>query len=338
MLRVGILGTGRMAATMARAMSGRSDMTLAAVASGTPGRAAEFAKGFGIPRAHDGRDALLADDAVDLIYVATASRSHAADSVAALSAGRAVLCEKPYALTPDEAAAVATAAASSGRFFMEGFWTLCLPSWAKLVQMAQGGTLGPAQSLSFSFGYPIDPADPAGVTAPEDGGLAFNRAGYGVALGLACMGPARAVTPVGQDPLGLTLAHDAGLTQIAVSSTSLLENTAVLGCARGAAGLAAPVIGSETLWTRQTGPVRMPDARAPGLKQRLQTKPALRRLKASRSSAKSQWLSYGDSRYGPMLGHVADCIRAGKTGSDLVPLELSQGCCEILSQVHQVPK
>ena len=88
-VRLGILGTGAIAAEVADAAD------VAAVASRNADRAAGFAAAHGIPRAFGSYGELMADPRLDAVYVATPHRSHAELTIAALRAGKHVLCEKP---------------------------------------------------------------------------------------------------------------------------------------------------------------------------------------------------------------------------------------------------
>ena len=94
-VRWGILSTGRIAHQFAQDMAHVDNGELVAVAARTHEAAVAFAGRHRIPRAHAGYDALIADSQVDAIYVATPHSFHFAHSVAALRAGKAVLCEKP---------------------------------------------------------------------------------------------------------------------------------------------------------------------------------------------------------------------------------------------------
>jgi len=111
----GIVGPGRIADTqIAPAIRELADHRLAAVASRDHGRAAAFAQrhGSGVP--YDNYAALLADPAVDAVYIATPNGLHAEQVIAAAAAGKHVLCDKPLAtsLADGERAVAACAAAS----------------------------------------------------------------------------------------------------------------------------------------------------------------------------------------------------------------------------------
>ena len=345
-IAVGILGTGAMAGVMARAIALAPDMTVRAVASGAPGRAEAFAAAHGIPAAHAGRAALLADPGVDLVYIANATERHAEDAIAALGAGKSVLVEKPIAIDPADAVRVAAAAAAAGRFCMEAMWTAFLPTWARLEDIARGGELGAPRHLSFSFGYPADPTSlPRLFDAGAGGGVLLDRGVYGVALALRLLGPATAVqasvtrSAAGADiAAALQIAHEGGAqSQIAVSAEALMGNGAILSCARGTAELEPPVLGGETLALRRASdpaPARDPAAGGGGLKDRLKRSPLLRRINAARSGPERLRLGWGADQHLPMLAHVAACIRARQGESATVPLSASVAALDVLTQAR----
>jgi 1,5-anhydro-D-fructose reductase (1,5-anhydro-D-mannitol-forming) len=88
---------------MVRAINAQPDSGVVAVASSDPARGREFARANGIPTAHDSVAALLADPAVDVVYISTTNEWHRDQTIAAAQARRHVLCEKPLALTIDDA-------------------------------------------------------------------------------------------------------------------------------------------------------------------------------------------------------------------------------------------
>jgi D-xylose 1-dehydrogenase (NADP+, D-xylono-1,5-lactone-forming) len=160
-LRWGILGPGRIALRIARALSDNPRGELHAVASRDPERARAFAEAHGRARVHGGYDALLADPDVDVVYVALPNHLHAPWTVRALDAGKHVLCEKPLALTVAEVDEIIAAADRNDRIAMEGFMYLHHPQTERALEIARSGALGPLQVVSgaFSFlvAYPNDP-------------------------------------------------------------------------------------------------------------------------------------------------------------------------------------
>jgi len=335
---VGIAGTGAMAGQMAGLIAARPGLRLAAVHSAAPDRARAFAARHGIPAAHHDRAAFLADPAVRLVYIANRSRDHAATALAALKAGRDVLCEKPCALTEAEARAIAEAAAASGRFFMETLWTLFLPATARLIAAAESGEIGAPRHLSFDFGYPVAEATRARLLAPQDGGLLFDRAGYGVAMALRLLGPVAEVSAAqagGGETVTLALRHEGGgLSRIAVSAGALLSDRLVLGCSHGAAELGPPSLGAERLRLTRAEPVEPGPPAASGLRRHLRQSPALRRLRATLAGPRPRHLPYGASPYAPMLNAVEAALAEGAAGRPEVPAGFSVQVAGVLERAR----
>ncbi len=156
-LRWGILGTGHIAGVYARGVAASQSGTLAAVGSRAQATAERFAREFGVPRAHGSYAALLADPAVDAVYVATPHPEHAAWAIRAARAGKHVLCEKPLTLTRAEAEPVVAAARAAGVLLMEAFMYRCHPQTAKVVELVAGGALGRVGVVQATFSFAADP-------------------------------------------------------------------------------------------------------------------------------------------------------------------------------------
>src|SRR5215204_2053549 len=103
-LRWGVLSTADIAVQKVIPGIGRSARgEVVAIASRDRDRAGRVARALGIARAHGSYEALLADDAVDAVYIPLPNHLHASWTIEALRAGKPVLCEKPLAMTADEA-------------------------------------------------------------------------------------------------------------------------------------------------------------------------------------------------------------------------------------------
>jgi len=111
----GVVGLGRIAtAEIAPAVNAAPNSTLAGVVSRDAAKAKEFAERFGAASAYDDYQALLADPAVDVVYLATPNAMHADQVVAAAQAGKHVLCDKPLATSVADAERAVAACADAG--------------------------------------------------------------------------------------------------------------------------------------------------------------------------------------------------------------------------------
>lgn len=322
-LGIGIIGTGRMAATMAASLARAPGLKPVAVASGDPARARAFAAAFGLAAA-EGPGALAARADVDAVYVASRPARHAADARAALAEGKPVLVEKPFARTEAEAAAAFAAGPA-----MENLWPLALPAWAALKAAAAGGALGRPRHLAFTFGAPVARAAAPGLFDPLDGGALADRGVYGLAAALWLLGPVRRLTAAlrregGVDvAAALQLEHEGGATaQIAVALDAGLENALTLGLSRGLLRLPAPALLAERLETLALaeGAAMAADGR---LKAWLKTRPLLRRLHRLRGGPRASPHPFGADPYQPVLAAFAAMVRSGARESPAIPAALT---------------
>ena len=148
----GIIGPGTIAHNFADGLAQATSGRLVAIASRDAGRRATFGDAYAI--AADKRYAtyadLLADPQIDAIYVSTPHPWHAELSIAALRAGKAVLCEKPGGLTASEVIAVTEVAAATHRFYMEAFMYRCHPQIARVLAVIAAGEIGQAWSAKVA--------------------------------------------------------------------------------------------------------------------------------------------------------------------------------------------
>lgn len=154
-IRWGIVATGGIAAKFAEACLFESSRTgrsvIQAVASRDPKKAADFAKKWHIGWHYGSYAELFADPEIDAVYIATPHHSHAALSIAALEAGKAVLCEKPVSLTLDEFKPVIEAAKRNNRFFMEAMWMKFNPTFRKALSWIGEGYIGEPKFIRSDF-------------------------------------------------------------------------------------------------------------------------------------------------------------------------------------------
>lgn len=174
MLRIGIFGAAGIAPqAVIEPARRRNDVMIHAVASRRPGVAADYAKKHKIPNAYDGYEALLSDPAIDVVYNALPPSEHARWSIAALEAGKHVLCEKPFAMNGAEAAQMVAAAERTGRHLLEAFHDRHHPAFLHLLKLSQGGKLGQIKTVKAEFAATI-PFDPKSIRHdPEAGGGAL---------------------------------------------------------------------------------------------------------------------------------------------------------------------
>jgi len=159
---------------------------LHAVGSSDTGRAEAFASTYGASVAGTYADVLARDD-VDAVYIGTVHTGHAQLAIAAMDAGKAVLCEKPVTPTPEATASVLDAAARSGRPFLEAYKYRFGPMADALRQLVESGELGRLERLEASFGFESDPQSGRLFDPALAGGAILDVGGYpaSLAVGIA---------------------------------------------------------------------------------------------------------------------------------------------------------
>lgn len=152
-VRWGFIGAGYVAGrAMAPAVHAASGASLHAVASRDAKRSAELE-----PKVvHESYRALIEDPNVDAVYISLTNVQHKEWVVAALEAGKHVLCEKPLALNADEVRTVQTVAARHQRLLVEAVWTRWQPRMKRMAELMQRGDLGEPLSISTAFTFQGD--------------------------------------------------------------------------------------------------------------------------------------------------------------------------------------
>jgi xylose dehydrogenase (NAD/NADP) len=242
-LRLGILGTARIARSFCEGVAPSEHVTVAAVASRFAGRARSFARDFNIPRSFDSYAALLADRELDAIYNPLPNSLHAEWSIRALRAGKHVLCEKPLAPTAREARAVFDAARAQGVHVVEGFPFRAQPQTLKMRELIDDGAIGRVQFIQAHFTFSLDAAADIRLQRELAGGALMDVGCYSVSLVRMIAGqlPSRVAALARWDASGVdrslvaTLEFPCGLlAQIASGFDAALERYALIVGTEGA--------------------------------------------------------------------------------------------------------
>jgi predicted dehydrogenase len=204
-VRWGAAGPGPVADKVLRDLARVPNAVLTAVGSRSAERAAAFAAahtalaGHGrVPMAHGSYRALLDDPDVDVVYVATPHPRHRALALAALAAGKAILVEKSFTVTPEATREIVAAAGAAGRFAMEAMWTRFCPAMARLRELVADGAIGTVCTVTADLGprHPVDPETRS--YDPEQGdGLLFHLGVYPVSFAQMLLGAPEAVVTHG---------------------------------------------------------------------------------------------------------------------------------------------
>ncbi len=154
-VRWGILGAGGIAEKVATDIGLTDGNEVVAVGARNADRAAQFAQRHGIAHHYGNYESLVADDAIDVVYIATTHPGHKEHALLAIGAGRAVLIEKPVCLNAADARVVFQAAHDAGVFAMEAMWMRTNPLVLHAQQLIADGAIGEVRGLRFEFGLGI---------------------------------------------------------------------------------------------------------------------------------------------------------------------------------------
>jgi len=180
-LRVGTLGAARITpAALLRPSRKVAEVQVVAVAARDRDRAATFAARHGIDRVLGSYEELVADPGIDAVYVPLPNGLHGQWTMAALEAGKHVLCEKPFTANAAEAATVAEVAAHSGRVCMEAFHYRYHPLARRMSEIVASGELGRIERIETSMCIPLPLPGDIRYDAALAGGAMMDVGAYAV--------------------------------------------------------------------------------------------------------------------------------------------------------------
>ena len=159
-LRIGILGAARIAPAAVLAPAAATGVAeIVAVAARNADRARAFADEHGMPIVASDYQALIEHPEVEAVYNALPPARHAEWTIAALAAGKPVLCEKPFAMNARQAQAMVAASRSHGQVLMEAFHYRFHPLFERLLDIVASGEIGEVRRMKAVFSASIDETD-----------------------------------------------------------------------------------------------------------------------------------------------------------------------------------
>jgi predicted dehydrogenase len=172
-VRWGVLGCASIAVNkVIPAMQRSTRCDVISIASRSAGRADEAARALGIPRSYGRYEDLLADPDVEAVYIPLPNNLHAEWTLRAAESGKHVLCEKPLAMSADEAARMIEGCREPGVALMEAFMYRLHPLWLRTYELVQGGAVGDLETIQAFFSYRnLDPANIRNIAEYGGGAL-----------------------------------------------------------------------------------------------------------------------------------------------------------------------
>ncbi|NJB69659.1 putative dehydrogenase [Saonia flava] len=152
-IRWGIIGLGGIAKKFADDLKLVDDGQLVAVASRSLDKAKAFAKDYNVKNAFGSYDELFKFPDVDVLYIATPHDSHAELSIAAMTNGKHILCEKPVAVNRKDVEKMVAASKANNLFLMEAMWSRFNPSIIKVKELIDDGAIGDVAYVNSDFTY-----------------------------------------------------------------------------------------------------------------------------------------------------------------------------------------
>ena len=313
-IRWGILATGNIARSFVAGLQLAADAEFSAVGSRSLDGAEKFAREFGFQRSHGSYEDLANDPDVDVVYVATPHPMHRENTLMCLAAGKAVLCEKPFAINAREAEEVIRFAREHRVFLMEAMWTRFLPVLVRVRELLTEGAIGEARMLQADFGFRAKLDPKSRLFDPQLGGGALLDVGiYPVALASMVFGPPSRISSMahigetGVDEQGaMILGYPQG--QLAVLSTAIRTTTPH----------DAVIMGTE-------GNIRINPP---------WWQPTSLTLTRGREEATTIDLPYEGNGYQHEAEEVMRCLRAGKLESETMPLDETLATMQTLDEIR----
>ncbi|WP_022867179.1 Gfo/Idh/MocA family protein [Schaalia vaccimaxillae] len=316
-IRWGIIGAGWIGSVFAQDVAAYSSGIMAGVAARVPQRAQKFAEDFGVARAFDSYEDLVADPNIDAVYIATVHPKHEDAALLAINAGKHVLVEKPFTVDAAAARRIVEAARAKGVFCMEAMWTRHLPHQKVLTQIARNGLLGDIVTIHADHGQALEHIQR--TWDPELGGGAL------LDLGVYSMSFVQQLLPDVE-----LVASTAKMTKLGVdiASAALLKSDGAVATATSNFNGKSATYGEVVF---QKGVIELPEQfyRASGLRLR-----SFGEGRAGDNGTLTDWDATVPGGFQYQAAEVARCLAAGKTESDTMPLDDTLKVMDLMDQMR----
>ena len=338
-IRWGVLGTGTVASQFLEGLKAVPDAQLWAVGSRTLSKAQTFAKQFNAPKAYGSYEELVQDPEIDVVYIATPQTRHKTDSILCLSGGKAVLCEKPFTVTSQEARDVMAVAQKNQVFCMEAMWMRFMPLIQEVWRLIHQGEIGDVRLFTADFGYPTE-FDPNNRFFNRDlgGGALIDRGIYPLSLAFLLLGKPNHISGeacIGEtgvdDQSAMILRYDSGAMAILHATLrTYSSNEAVIIGTRGKIVIKAPFYKPEHIVIERFSDQPVVVTSQKPAKTSEWKRSAINKLKQNRwlKSIAKRYRDKPQNLYKGLSGNgynyeaeeVVKCLQAGKLESSLMPL------------------
>jgi predicted dehydrogenase len=312
--RWGIISTGYIADLFAKGLQAIPDAELLAVGSRSQATADEFGKRFNVPHCYASYEEVANDPDVDAVYIGTPHPFHKDNTLMCLRAGKAVLCEKPFAINMREAEEMVRLAREKRLFLMEAMWTRFFPLMVRVRQLLAEGVIGEVRMVQADFGFRTNFNPEHRLFALELGGGALLDVGI-YPLSFASMVLGTPTRVVGLAELGETGSDEQSAFILSYPGGQL----AVLSCA----------VRTET----------PQEARIFGTKGYIRIhsqfwRPRAMTLTLNGKADEVIDVPHEGNGYNYQAMEVATCVRAGKLESTVMPLDESLALMRTMDEIR----
>jgi dihydrodiol dehydrogenase / D-xylose 1-dehydrogenase (NADP) len=315
-IRWGILSTGHISKKFADALSILPDAEIGAVASRDPETAGKFAAKYNIAKAYGSYDELADDPGIDVIYIGTPHTFHRENSVMCMRKGKAVLCEKAFAINAAEAREMAEVAREENVFLMEAMITRHVPLVKKVLAWIEEGRIGEVRMVKASRCARGEFAPGARQLNPELGGGSLLDVGVYVISFASMIFKKSPVEAIGLGHIGDWGSDEQGVAILKYNNGEMADLSFAL---RTAAANEAYILGTE-------GYIKICDIFAVP-------------TKASLFINKEEVDVISEPIVGNALNYEAEevmrCLKEGLKESPLMPLEESIRIMEIMDKIRK---
>lgn len=314
-IRLGILGTGNMAHQFALGLQHAGNIELVAVGSRGQETAKRFAREFGLSKSFAEYQDLADDPGIDLVYIATPHSSHAENTLMCLDAGKAVICEKSFAINSHEARLMIEKAREKRLFLMEAMWTRHIPSIVALRELLAEKAIGRIQLMLAGGAYMPAFNPEAYLFRPDLGGGVLLDAGvYLVSMASMIFGTPSRILAAGSIGENGVDEHDAILLQ---HDSEAMASLYVSLRARASPDMTLLGDGGKIYLH---APVFAPSALTISIKD---------------TSEEIMQLPFPGNGYQFQAIEAANCILAGRTESAVMPLDESLAIMETMDEIRR---
>ncbi|ASN40301.1 MULTISPECIES: Gfo/Idh/MocA family protein [Paeniglutamicibacter] len=265
-LNWGIVSTGSIVGKVVADLQSLEDANVIAVSSRSEKRARAFADEHDIEWAYGSYEAMFAEPEIEAVYIGTPHAQHFEIAMAALRAGKHVVCEKSLTINAAEARALALEAHERDLFLMEAVWSRFTPVFARALDILDSGELGEPTWVQADLGFTAE-YDPQWRIWDRDagGGALLDLAVYPMTWAIAAFGFPTSVQALGEVnddgvdvQTAVTLGYPEGRhAQLMVSLNSTSTREARVACTNGWLGTNAPLHNPTKLFIHPAdGPAR----------------------------------------------------------------------------------